>query len=244
ALAAHRSRGGRPPQPRAALEALLPPRARRQGRASQGKARGPGSRHHRRAGIADFHVTPPPSAPYRHEALAWRTGVTLVAGVDEAGRGPLAGPVVAGAVIIAADRRIKGLADSKLLTAEQREALFSVILERAVAVGVGIVDHETIDRVNILQATKLAMAEALARLAVPPPLLHAAFAARPDLPAPKKSRGGGAARWAAGAGAPIGDRAPRARLLSEADKNSPECASPRHKGYATPEHLAALDRWG
>jgi len=63
-------------------------------------------------------VTPPPSAPYRHEALAWRTGVTLVAGVDEAGRGPLAGPVVAGAVIIAADRRIKGLADSKVLTPE------------------------------------------------------------------------------------------------------------------------------
>ena len=90
-------------------------------------------------------MTPPPSAPYRHEALAWRTGVTLVAGVDEAGRGPLAGPVVAGAVIIAADRRIKGLADSKVLTPEQRDALFAVIHERAVAVGVGIVDHATID---------------------------------------------------------------------------------------------------
>src|SRR5262249_56393481 len=119
--------GGGRPRRGGALDVFLPPGARGQGGASKGKARGPGPRHHRRAGIADFHVTPPPSAPYRHEALAWRTGVTLVAGVDEAGRGPLAGPVVAGAVIIAADRRIKGLADSKLLTAEQREALFSVI---------------------------------------------------------------------------------------------------------------------
>ena len=106
-------------------------------------------------------MTPPPSAPYHYEARAWKTGVSRLAGIDEAGRGPLAGPVVAAAVIIGPDRRIRGLADSKLLTPEQREALFSVISERAVAVGVGIVDHGTIDRVNILQATRLAMAEAL-----------------------------------------------------------------------------------
>ena len=189
-------------------------------------------------------MTPPPSAPYRHEALAWRTGVTLVAGVDEAGRGPLAGPVVAGAVIIAADRRIKGLADSKLLTAEQREALFSVILGRAVAVGVGIVDHETIDRVNILQATRLAMAEALAQLAVTPDFVITDFVALRDLPYPQKNLVDGDARCATVAAASIVAKVTRDRLMFEADQKFPEYGFARHKGYATPEHLAALDRWG
>jgi len=122
-------------------------------------------------------VTPPPSAPYHYEARAWKTGVTRLAGIDEAGRGPLAGPVVAAAVIIGPERRIKGLADSKLLTAEQRDALFLVISERAVAIGVGIVDHQTIDRINILQATRLAMTEAVARLAVEPDLIITDFVA-------------------------------------------------------------------
>ena len=189
-------------------------------------------------------MTPPPSAPYRHEALAWRTGVTLVAGVDEAGRGPLAGPVVAGAVIIAADRRIKGLADSKVLTPEQREALFSVIHERAVAVGVGIVDHETIDRINILQATKVAMAEALAQLTVRPDLVITDFVALRDLACPQKNLVDGDARCATVAAASIVAKVTRDRLMVEADQRFPVYGFARHKGYATPEHLAALDRWG
>src|SRR5512132_1410781 len=127
-------------------------------------------------------MTPAPSAPYRYEAQAWRTGLTLVAGLDEAGRGPLAGPVVAAAVVIAPDRRIKGLRDSKVLTAERREELFSIIHARAISVGVGIVDHLTIDRINILQATKLAMAHALAGLTVQPELVITDFVALPALP--------------------------------------------------------------
>jgi len=94
--------------------------------------------------------------------LAGWEPVGLTAGVDEAGRGPLAGPVVAAAVVIAPDRRIRGLADSKVLPSERREELFAVIHERAVAVGVGIVDHLTIDRINILEATRVAMGQALA----------------------------------------------------------------------------------
>ena len=94
-------------------------------------------------------MTPPPSAPYRYEAQAWRGGRTRVAGVDEAGRGPLAGPVVAAAVILDPARRIRGVADSKVLPPERREELFAEIELRALAVGVGIVDHTTIDRVNI-----------------------------------------------------------------------------------------------
>ena len=157
-------------------------------------------------------MTPPPSAPYRYEAQAWRTGVTLVAGVDEAGRGPLAGPVVAAAVIIAPDRRIKGLADSKVLTPEQREALFHVISERAVAVGVGIVDHETIDRVNILQATRLAMAEALAHLTLRPDLVITDFVALRDLACPQRNLVDGDARCATVAAASIVAKVTRDRL--------------------------------
>ena len=189
-------------------------------------------------------MTPPPSAPYRYEAQAWRTGVTLVAGVDEAGRGPLAGPVVAAAVIIAPDRRIKGLADSKVLTPEQRETLFHVISERAVAVGVGIIDQETIDRINILQATRLAMADALARLTVAPDLVITDFVALRDLACPQRNRVDGDARCASVAAASIIAKVTRDRLMLEADRRFPEYGFARHKGYGTPEHLAALDRWG
>ncbi len=125
-------------------------------------------------------------------------------------------------MIIAADRRIKGLADSKVLTPEQREALFSVIHERAVAVGVGIVDHETIDRINILQATKLAMADALARLAVKPDFVITDFVALRDLPCPQKNLVDGDARCATVAAASIVAKVTRDRLMVEADRRFPE----------------------
>ena len=189
-------------------------------------------------------MTPPPSAPYHYEARAWKTGVTRLAGIDEAGRGPLAGPVVAAAVIIGPERRIKGLADSKLLTAEQREALFHVISERAVAIGVGIVDHQTIDRINILQATRLAMTEAVARLAGEPDLIITDCVALRDLTCPQRNLVDGDARCASVAAASIIAKVTRDRLMLEADRTFPEYGFARHKGYATPEHLAALDRWG
>jgi ribonuclease HII len=189
-------------------------------------------------------VTPPPSAPYHYEARAWKTGVSRLAGIDEAGRGPLAGPVVAAAVIIGPERRIKGLADSKLLTAEQREALFHLISERAVAVGVGIIDHATIDRINILQATRLAMTEALARLTVEPDFVITDFVSLRDLACPQRNLVDGDARCASVAAASIIAKVTRDRLMIEADRSFPEYGFARHKGYATPEHLAALDRWG
>jgi len=167
-----------------------------------------------------------------------------VAGIDEAGRGPLAGPVVAAAVIIGADRRIRGLADSKLLTPEQRETLFSVISERAIAVGIGIVDHLTIDRINILQATRVAMAEALAGLIVAPDLVITDFVALSGLTCPQRNLVDGDARCASVAAASIIAKVTRDRLMLDADHNFPEYGFARHKGYATPEHLAALDRLG
>jgi ribonuclease HII len=189
-------------------------------------------------------VTPPPSAPYRYEAQAWRGGVSRVAGLDEAGRGPLAGPVVAAAVILDPERRVKKLADSKLLTAERREELFGQIHERAVAVGVGIVDHVTIDRINILQATRLAMAQAIAALSVVPDLVITDFVTLTSLPCPQKNLVDGDARCATVAAASIVAKVTRDRLMLEADKQFPEYGFAKHKGYATADHLAALDRHG
>src|SRR5437016_11178259 len=186
----------------------------------------------------------PSSAPYRHEGQAWRAGLARVAGVDEAGRGPLAGPVVAAAVVVTPEHRVRGVRDSKLLPPERREALFVTIHDRALAVGVAIVDHATIDRVNILQATRLAMIDALRRLPVAPDLIITDFVALPEVPCPQRNLVGGDARCATVAAASIVAKVTRDRLMLEADKQFPEYGFARHKGYGTVDHLAALDRHG
>jgi ribonuclease HII len=186
----------------------------------------------------------PTTAPYRYEAQAWRTGLSRIAGVDEAGRGPLAGPVVAAAVVIAPDRRIKGLCDSKVLPAEKREALFAIIQERAIAVGVGIVDHLTIDRINILEATRVAMMQALTQLIVAPELVITDFVKLRDCPCPQRNLVDGDARCATVAAASIVAKVTRDRLMHEIDAEFPLYGFAKHKGYATAEHLAAIDRHG
>jgi ribonuclease HII len=186
----------------------------------------------------------PTTAPYRYEAQAWRTGLSRIAGIDEAGRGPLAGPVVAAAVVIAPDRRIKGLCDSKLLPAEKREALFAVIHERAVAIGVGVVDHLTIDRINILEATRVAMMQALAQLVVAPELIITDFVKLRECPCPQRNLVDGDARCATVAAASIVAKVTRDRLMRALDAEFPVYGFARHKGYATAEHLAAIDRHG
>ena len=167
-----------------------------------------------------------------------------MAGVDEAGRGPLAGPVVAAAVIIAPERRIKGLADSKLLTPERREELFACIQARAIAIGVGIADHGTIDRINILEATRQAMGEAVSRLGLLPDLVITDFVRLAGLACPQRNLVDGDARCASVAAASIVAKVTRDRLMQDADRQYPEYGFARHKGYATPEHLAVLDRLG
>jgi len=147
-------------------------------------------------------------------------------------------------VVLDPARRVKRLADSKRLTPERREALYVLIHERAVSVGVGIVDHLTIDRVNILQATILAMREALAALAIVPDLVITDFVALPSLPCPQRNLVGGDARCATVAAASIVAKVTRDRLMLEADKQFPEYGFARHKGYGTVDHLAALDRHG
>jgi ribonuclease HII len=170
--------------------------------------------------------------------------VVRVAGVDEAGRGPLAGPVVAAAVILPPDRRIAGLDDSKVLSPEDRERFYGEITRRALAVGVGQADAATIDRVNVLEATRLAMRQALAQLAPEPELVLTDFVHLPGLPYPQRGLVGGDRRSASVAAASIVAKVTRDRLMVEADAQFPLYGFARHKGYATAEHLAALLRHG
>jgi ribonuclease HII len=183
-------------------------------------------------------------APYRFEQAAWRRGLTRVAGVDEAGRGPLAGPVVAAAVILPPGGRIEGVDDSKRLTAEERTRLYDVIGARAVAVGVGMADPATIDRVNILEATRLAMRQALAALAAAPELVLTDYVALDGLGCSQKNLVQGDRRSASVAAASIVAKVTRDRIMEAADRDYPEYGFGRHKGYPTPEHRAALVRHG
>jgi len=183
-------------------------------------------------------------APYRYERAAWRSGLAHVAGVDEAGRGPLAGPVVAAAVILNPERRLKGLEDSKLLTPARREVLFEQILEHAVGVGTGIVDPKTIDQVNILEATRLAMRQALSRLSPHPNLVLIDAVRLQPLAWPQRALVRGDRRSASIAAASIVAKVTRDRLMVEADHLFPQYGFRRHKGYPTPEHLAALRHHG
>jgi ribonuclease HII len=183
-------------------------------------------------------------AGYRFERTAWRAGLGRVAGVDEAGRGPLAGPVVAAAVVLHPERPIRGLQDSKLLTAPRREKLFLEILDRALAVGIGHVDPEAIDRINILEATRRAMRAALARLSMAPELVLIDAVRLVSLPYPQKNLIKGDRRSASIAAASIVAKVTRDRLMVEYDRQFPEYGFARHKGYATAEHQSALDKYG
>jgi len=185
-----------------------------------------------------------PEAPYRFESAAWRRGVSRLAGVDEAGRGPLAGPVVAAAVMLAPGERIRGVDDSKRLDPLERARLFEIIHARALGVGVAVVDHLTIDRINILQATRLAMAQALGALAIPPELVLTDFVEVPGLRCPQRNLVEGDRRSASVAAASIVAKVTRDRIMEEADREFPHYGFVRHKGYATPEHREALERHG
>jgi ribonuclease HII len=147
---------------------------------------------------------------------------------------------VAAAVIFGPGKRVDGVDDSKLLTAEEREELDAVIRVRAVAIGIGMVDAPTIDRVNILEATRQAMGLALAVLGLEPELVLTDFVALDGLRCPQRNLVRGDQRSATVAAASIIAKVARDRLMAEADREYPQYGFGRHKGYATLEHLAAL----
>ncbi len=163
-----------------------------------------------------------------------------VAGVDEAGRGPLAGPVVAAAVVFRPGTRIGGVDDSKRLAPAEREMLDIVIRRRAIAIGVGIIDAATIDRVNILEATRRAMRLALGALGVELELVLTDFVALDGLGCPQRNLVGGDQRSATVAAASIIAKVARDRIMAEADREYPQYGFGRHKGYATLDHRTAL----
>jgi ribonuclease HII len=148
--------------------------------------------------------------------------------------------VVAAAVVLGPGTRIDGVDDSKLLTPEEREELDAVIRARAVAIGVGMVDAATIDRVNILEATRRAMGLALAVLGFEPELVLTDFVALGGLGCPQRNLVRGDQRSATVAAASIVAKVARDRIMAEADREYPQYGFGRHKGYATLEHMAAL----
>lgn len=178
------------------------------------------------------------------EKRALGRGYSAIAGVDEAGRGALAGPVVAAAVILPPDGDFSGVDDSKKLSPAERDELYDLIMERALAVGVGTGDHGLIDRVNILQATLQAMKEAVAALAVRPDyLLIDGISAPPvSLPMMTIKKGDGASVSIAAAS--IIAKVTRDRLMAEYGRLYPPYGFELHKGYGSQAHLRAIAEYG
>jgi len=181
----------------------------------------------------------------RAEQLGLRFDVAgLVAGVDEAGRGPLAGPVVAAAVILDDLRPIRGLKDSKELTPRMRERLFDEIRAKALCCGVGVASVTEIDTINILQATLLAMRRAVEGLRLKPAKVLVDGNQLPILTVHAEAIIGGDAKIKSISAASIIAKVHRDRLCDELHERHPQYGFQAHKGYATPEHLAALRAHG
>lgn len=168
----------------------------------------------------------------------------LICGIDEAGRGPLAGPVVAGAVILPPDCEILYLNDSKKLSPSRREMLYDEIMEKAVAVGVGMTGPAQIDRINILQATYEAMRAAIADLKTEPDLLLNDAVTIPEIPYRQVPIIKGDAKSVSIAAASIIAKVTRDRLMQQYDEILPGYGFAKHKGYGSKEHIEAIRRLG
>lgn len=186
-----------------------------------------------------------PRPTLEREIAFWRAGGGLVAGVDEAGRGPLAGPVVAAAVVFPPECKvIRGLRDSKLLHPAKRRRLAAVVRARALAIGVGAASVREIDRLNIRRATVLAMRRALGRLAVTPDLILVDGLPCPELGCGHDAIVDGDAHCHSIAAASVIAKTVRDRLMELLAPRHPSYAWASNKGYGTPEHLAALASFG
>ena len=178
------------------------------------------------------------------EAEVRTRGFRVIAGLDEAGRGPLAGPVVAAAVVLPPRGKWTGVDDSKKLSPAQREKIFPLLFEKALSVGVGIVEAQEIDRLNILQASLRAMQLAVEKLSLPPDFLlidgiHSLHLSLPQQTIPK-----GDQRCLSIAAASIVAKVTRDRLMTAYHDQYPEYNFARHKGYGTKEHLQAIRKYG
>lgn len=180
----------------------------------------------------------------RFEQELWEEGIVHVAGVDEAGRGPLAGPVVAAAVILPRDVALPGVKDSKKLTAQEREERYGQIRQTAQAITIGSVDNREIDRTNILRASLRAMRKAIERLPIPPDRVLVDGSHVPGSCFPERAIVDGDARSLSIAAASVIAKVTRDRWMAKYDRVYPAYGFAQHKGYGTPEHLAALHTHG
>lgn len=172
-------------------------------------------------------------------------GMNYVCGIDEAGRGPLAGPVVVASVIMPKDSMIEWVNDSKKVTEKRREILYDKILEESISYGIGIIDQEEIDEINILQATKKGLTEAVLSMKVKPDvILVDALTGIDTLGIPYKSIIKGDANSYSIAAASIIAKVTRDRIMREWDKVYPEYGFAGHKGYGTAKHIQAIKEYG
>ena len=182
--------------------------------------------------------------PLYFERTARASGFSCIAGLDEAGRGPLAGAVVAAAVVLPDGLLIPGLTDSKQVPEPKRERLFEVIQSQAICYGIGIVDERTIDAVNILQATIIAMERALQALSPQPDYLLLDALTLPRIPLPQKPLIKGDCRSHSIAAASILAKVTRDRLMVKLHEQFPQYQFQKHKGYGTKEHLSLIREHG
>lgn len=178
------------------------------------------------------------------ELACQQSGYTQIAGIDEAGRGALAGPVIAAAVILPTHCSIEGLQDSKQLSPKHRASLFDEIHDVAVSVGVGSVDHRGIDRLNILEATLLAMREAVEKLTPSPDYILIDGLHLPEVGIVSEAIPKGDRKSYSIAAASIIAKVTRDRLMIELDRTYPNYGFSRHKGYPTSQHRQAIARFG
>ena len=178
-----------------------------------------------------------------YEKELYAQGIDLIAGVDEVGRGPLAGPVVAAAVILPKACKIPGLNDSKKIPKSKHKAIYEAVLQNAIAIGIGVKDNHVIDQVNIYEATKLAMMEAIGQLE-PQPQHLLIDAMKLDLPISQTSIIKGDANSLSIAAASIVAKVTRDQMMEEFDKEYPGYDFAKNAGYGTANHLAGLDQLG
>ncbi len=178
-----------------------------------------------------------------YENELYKTGIKYIGGVDEVGRGPLVGPVVTACVILLEDFYDERINDSKKLSEKKREELYDVIMEHALSVGIGISSEKVIDKINILEATKKAMKEAISNCDIKPE--HVLIdAVKLDIDIPSTSIIKGDAKSQTIAAASIIAKVTRDRMMYELDKKHPEYGFAKNKGYGTKQHIEALYKYG
>ena len=180
----------------------------------------------------------------KYEKELYQQGITLIGGVDEVGRGPLVGPVVAACVILPVNYELEGLDDSKKISEKKRDKLYDIIMEDAISVGVGIVGPEKIDEINILEASRLAMKLAIENMDVKPEFVLSDAMKLTNIDIPYKDIIHGDALSLSIAAGSVIAKVTRDRMMYELDKEYPEYEFAKHKGYPTKAHLEKIKEYG